>query len=534
MTELLSGGVRRVRPRSPEPDRPRWMRRFTVKESLKIVWGDWRLGASVASLLAAAYGLLNGWLIPRGPLTTFAALSSIGASAVVGATAALVMRSRWAMLLAPAVFVGMFELTRVSSVGPTVDAIHLGSTYGILAFAVGRGFHGVLAIFPMAVAAAFGAGVGRLARSGATARSASKFAMYGRRGVAIVAASCVLLLGLAVARPAGTNPIRDANGKRVAGSIAELTRVNIGGHQLSMMIRGTSSKSPILLFLAGGPGGSELGAMRKHLKGLERDFLVVTWDQRGTGKSYDQLEPVKTLTFDNAMRDTTEVTNYLRGRFGQDKIYLAGQSYGTFLGVRAVQQHPELYAAYIGVGQMVSAVATDRIYFDDTLAWARKNGRSALVTTLTKIGPPPYAKALNYESVLSNEQEVYPYDHRQNSEGAGGFSENIFVREYSLVQQVHNLAGFLDVFSIVYPQIQNIDFRTDAPKLNVPVYLVQGGHETRGRVEPLDQWLAKLDAPVKRRVIFESSGHRSMFEQPDQFIEFMTKTVLVDTAKRPS
>src|SRR5215207_8873019 len=46
---------------------------------------------------------------------------------------------------------------------------------------------------------------------------------------------------------------------------AELTRVEIGGHDLAMMIRGHSSDNPVLLFLAGGPGGTELGAMRRHL-----------------------------------------------------------------------------------------------------------------------------------------------------------------------------------------------------------------------------------------------------------------------------
>lgn len=223
---------------SREPGRRQPVRWLGDHETLVPGRGDWRIGVGVTSLLAGTYGAIAGWLIPRGPLTTFAALASIVASLVVGGTAGLVMRSRWAMLLAPAVFVVLFELTRMGSVGPTVDAIHLGSTYGILAFAVGRGFHGVLAIFPMVVATAFGAGAGRrLGRPGGSARRGSTAGLYARRGVAIAAAGGIVLLGLAVVRPAGTNPIRDANGRRAAGGIAELTRVKIGGHQLSMMIR---------------------------------------------------------------------------------------------------------------------------------------------------------------------------------------------------------------------------------------------------------------------------------------------------------
>jgi len=295
------------------------------------------------------------------------------------------------------------------------------------------------------------------------------------------------------------------------------------------MIRVNSSDSPVLLFLAGGPGGTELGAMRRHLEALEQDFLVVTWDQRGTGKSYDQLDPTSTLTLDSAVSDTVEVTNYLRDRFGKDKVYLVGQSWGSTLGVLAVQQHPELYQAFVGVGQMVSQRETDRIFYRDTLAWARKTGKNDVVATLTDIGPPPYATILPYESALSYEHDVYPYDHSPNSEGEGGFSENFIVEEYTVLEQIHNLGAMMDTFSVLYPQLQRIDFREDATRLDVPVYLVQGRHEARGRAVLANEWFEQLEAPSKTMIVLDTSGHRPLFEQPEQFNEVMTDTVLAET-----
>ncbi len=96
-------------------------------------------------------------------------------------------------------------------------------------------------------------------------------------------------------------------------------------------------------------------------------------------------------------------------------------------------------------------------------------------------GPPPYTDVLDCEAALSNEMEVHPYDHSANSEGAGQMSENLFVEEYTLLDQVHILRATLDAFSVLYPQLQDIDFRTQATSLEVPAYLAQGRHEAPGR-----------------------------------------------------
>ena len=100
-------------------------------------------------MAAGAYGLVAGWWTPRGPITTFEALAAIVISLLIGVFAGVVMRSRWAMLLAPVTFVAVFELARIGTVGPLVDGIRLGSPFGVLAFALGRGLHGVLALVPM-------------------------------------------------------------------------------------------------------------------------------------------------------------------------------------------------------------------------------------------------------------------------------------------------------------------------------------------------------------------------------------------------
>lgn len=479
----------------------------------------------------AVYGVLAGVWTPRGPHTTFEVLTAMGLALVVGLVVGWALRSRWAMLLGPVVFMGVFELTRVGASGPTVDGIHLGSELGFVAFLTGRGIHGLLTLLPMLLGAAIGAGAARRTRE-ERPRSRSGFqnvTLWLRRSVAIATGLALVVLAVMVARPATTDPIVTADGRPVAGSVAELTEVEIGGHDLALMIRGRSVDNPVLLFLAGGPGGSELGAMRRHSQALESDFVVATLDQRGTGKSYDELDPTSTLTLDNAVAGAIETADYLRERFGQDKIYLVGQSWGTILGVLAAQERPDLFHAFVGAGQMVSPAATDNVYYRDTLAWARETGDSDLAEQLTRNGPPPYTDTRLYDPVLSSEQEVYPYDRTGNSEGAGQMGENIFVEEYTFMEKAHVFAGVLEVFSVLYPQIQGIDFREQATRLEVPVYLAQGAHETPGRAEPAVEWFEMLDAPSKELVVFDTSGHRPLWEQPEEFYDLMTEQVLAET-----
>jgi len=508
------------------PPTPPAVRDSKLSAAWRNPWA-WRATALAVPAVAAPPLALA---MPRGPITNGEALTTMVVGLLVGLIAGFAMRSRWAMLVSPFTFVAVFELARLGTDGATVDGIHL-STYGFMAVAVGRGIHGLLALLPMVLGSALGAALARRSTAGHSARHGwARAGLYVRRSVVALIGVGLVALAVGIAGPASTDPIFGPDGEPLPGSIAELTNVEIGGHDLAMMIRGNSTDNPVLLFLAGGPGGSELGAMRRHLEALEQDFVVVTWDQRGTGKSYGDIDPTSTLTFDSAVSDTIEVTNYLRDRFETEKIYLVGQSWGTILGVRAVQQHPELYQAFVGTGQMVSPRETDRIFYRDTLAWARDNGRDDVVATLTDIGPPPYQSIFDYEPLLAYEKDVYPYDRGQNSEGEGQMGENLFVEEYTLLEQIHIFAGVFDTFSVLYPQIQQIDFRDGATRLDVPVYLVQGRHEARGRSTLANEWFAQLRAPAKKIIVLETSGHRPLFEQPGQFRDVMTETVLAESS----
>lgn len=499
----------------------------------QVFWADWRLGVAVTLAIAAAVGLATALVMPRGPDTSAQALGLLINGLGIGVVIGLVTRSRWAMPLAPAATLAAFELGRRSTDGPLVDGVRLDYAFGVVALILGRGFFVLVALVPMALGVAYGAGIARRLGS-PSRRPGHRIGFWVRRLGGGLTTAGVISLAVMIAWPASSPPVLGADGEEIPGSVNELTSVSIGGHEQWIQMRGASPDKPVLLWLAGGPGQSDLAYTRVLFADLKRDFIVVDWDQRGTGKSHSALDPTSTLTLDQAVADTVELTNYLRERFDERKIYLAGESWGTTLGVLAVQRNPELYFAWIGSGQMVSERETDLRTYRDLLALARRSDDRALVDELEALGEPPYDDMLAYTLLQEHYDDLIPeytapQAYRDLGNGSGIGPMGILGSEYTLVDKVNVLAGLMDTFAVMYPQLQEIDFRQDVPRLDVPVYLMQGRHEMPSRDGIAREWFAQVQAPHKGLFTIENAGHSAAYEGYAEFHRIMVEVVLPAT-----
>ena len=283
------------------------------------------LSAAVTTLLVALAAVLVGLAMPRGPVTDAQALTLLPLALALGLTAGYLTPTRWILLAAPALFTAVFELVRWQHSGPTVDLPHLDTTYGVLAFLLGRGVFAVLALVPIAVGANLGVG---LARRRAPRRAGGRVRRAVGWGVTGAAVAGLAALALLLLRPASTPPIVGADGRAVPGSIATLEPVGLGGRRLWINVRAADPDNPVLLYLAGGPGQSDLAvlprAARRSRAGLRRRSASTS---AATGKSYPALEPTATFTLDGAIQDVVDLTDNLRARFGEERIYLLGESW---------------------------------------------------------------------------------------------------------------------------------------------------------------------------------------------------------------
>jgi proline iminopeptidase len=490
-----------------------------------------RLAVAVALGIAVAAGILTSFVAPRGPTTAANALFVMAVGLLLGIAGGALVRSRWSLVALSVLYVVGIEAGRLNVVGPSLD-LRLDNPYGIIAIVLTRGVHGLLVLPPLA----FGFLVGlAAARRLAWSPSASRRRLpIGSALVGVIAAALAVL----VAWPASTPPVLGRDGRPARGGIAEMATVRLGGADQTVLIRAADPDKPVLLYLSGGPGQSDLAFARVLLEPLTADFVVVVWDQRGSGRSYEALDPTSALTLEQAVADAVELSEYLRSRFSEQKVYLLGESWGTTLGALAVQDRPDLFHAYIGSGQMVSQRVTDQIIWRDLLAYADRTGNGDLYDQILTLGEPPYRDTPWANSVVMG---YYPlietpytppaaYVARGNASGVGPYG--VLASEYSFIDKVNVIRGLVDMFSLMYPQLQGIDFRTDVTTLEVPVYVLDGAHELAARRGLAHEWFDGLTAPHKELITYEDAGHSVVFEEVDAFHRLMTEAIVPATYDR--
>ncbi len=334
---------------------------------------------------------------------------------------------------------------------------------------------------------------------------------------------------------AHTPAILGADGKPLPGSIASLEKVKLGGVDQWLIIRGHDVNKPVLLFLSGGPGASEAARVLRFNRELEKHFVVVIWEQRGCGKSYPSINPKSGLTVDQYVADLIELTDMLRARFDEQKIYLVGHSWGTIIGLLAAQQRPDLFHAYIGTAQMVDVLETDQMIYDLMLEHARQTGDMAFAQTLEKQGPPPYLgqnPIQPYATLFGREYQAFEVPHiKDETYRREGDAILLMLKqpEYGWLDRIYYLLGLMNTFNVVYPQLQEMDFRVDAARLDLPVYIVLGRHDMNNPSPLPEEYFHLLEAPKKELIFFEDSGHGMLWQETDKFHRLMVETVLPET-----
>jgi pimeloyl-ACP methyl ester carboxylesterase len=324
----------------------------------------------------------------------------------------------------------------------------------------------------------------------------------------------IILIGslatLVVLRPAYTPAIAGAD------AIAELDRIELGGVRQSILIRGRSTSNPILLFLHGGPGMPMMYLAYRFQRPLEDKFIVVQWDRRGAGKSYDPKIPISAMRVSQEMSDTRELVIYLRKRFHQQHVYLVAHSYGTYLGMLVVQRDPKLFTAYVGIGQLACSSDQTRTFQD---AWLRREAAAAHNREALE--------QLSGNAPLDRERWLFEFG--GEVQGMKSFIPLVMIGlrapEYSFSDAMNVRKGV--AFTHKYLRFDVISDKAGlmsaVPAVDVPVYFFTGRYDETDPHECTEKYFMRIKAPRKGLVWFDHSAHFPFLEENQKFVSELKK-----------
>jgi len=305
-------------------------------------------------------------------------------------------------------------------------------------------------------------------------------------------------------------------------SLSELRKIAVNGAELAVMIRGHDRNNPAVLFVHGGPCCSEIPYVRKYQKQLEQNFTIIHYDQRGSGKSYDFGKDYSSVTAATHVNDLIALSEYIKGYLGKEQLLLVGHSYGTYIATMAAAQRPDLYRAYIGIGQMADTRESETITLKKCITAAEQSKNKKDTEAL---------KAL--ESAVSKGEAILPrtYVHkygfaaRKLSEAADYRKGFLFGPEYNLMDIVRFHIASAKYQLPLALETLNHPLSEVVTELNLPVWFVMGKYDGMTAPEAAEHYLRRLGGTGTREfVLSEESAHYPHFEEKDRFYRWMKAT----------
>lgn len=312
-------------------------------------------------------------------------------------------------------------------------------------------------------------------------------------------------------------------------AVKEYNRIVLNDVEHGIFIKSNNVKNPVLLVLHGGPGFSDFYFWQTHNKDLEQRYTVATYDQRGTGLSYNDGIPPESMTFDQLEKDALSLIQLLRERFKKDKIYLIGYSAGTITGINLVKNHPSLFYAYVGVGQVTNLYLNEKISMSYSIQQAKLQKDSTALAQLQELKK-------HYPSNIKNELQDLYLSRKWLRHFHGDFCKGTSVGKLykdidTFAKQHYNdsliAKGQTFTMEALWDEVMKVDLFKTAKEVEIPVYFIAGRCDYNAPSTLAFKYYKKLKAPFKRFIWFENSGHYAPFVEPDKFNRILLDEVLL-------
>lgn len=293
--------------------------------------------------------------------------------------------------------------------------------------------------------------------------------------------------------------------------------VRINGIEHYLLHYKIKKEAPVLLFIHGGPGQSEV-MMAYILEEYEcRNYNIVYYDQRGAGKTYlkNKKERPDTQLLKN---DLLEIVLYLKKLYRKEKIGIIGHSWGSVLGSIFALEHPEHTLCYIGCGQVVNLIENERTGFEKLKAAIEASGSKSDRRKLMKIGAYPVEGSFD----MKNYRKMGQVRKLQGKYHLAVDMDKGMIKMFlhSPVTGIADILPFLTGMIVnkkVMGELMSFDLRNKGTEYQVPVYYVLGENDQQTPVEIGTSYFEEITVPDKKLYLIKNAGHLTMIDNMDDY-----------------
>jgi pimeloyl-ACP methyl ester carboxylesterase len=250
-------------------------------------------------------------------------------------------------------------------------------------------------------------------------------------------------------------------------------------------------------------------------------FTVVQWDQRGGGKTFTaaKRKPDSSMTIDEVQSDAEQLIDLLLRKYGKRKLFLLGHSWGSILGVRIAQHHPEWLYAYIGVGQVVNTRRNEEVGYQMTLAAAEAIKNETAIRDLKRIAPYPNADGSvpPWKTLIERKWDVALGGMLYGQASDDESQRCELSPQYDAYDCGSRQMGESTTPAILWPQLASVSF-DEVSLFKCPVFIFAGSHDMT-TPEPLQlDFYNRIEAPEKKYFKIEKASHYVFNEAPGEML----------------
>jgi len=272
-----------------------------------------------------------------------------------------------------------------------------------------------------------------------------------------------------------------------------------------------SKDSPLILFLHGGPGSSRMKQAEVFSNILQKHFMVVQWDQRGAGRTNALNKSSVPMTLDLMENDTYELIKILLKKFNLKKLYLVGESWGTVLGFKMAEKHPELLNAYLAFSPVIYQTKSEQILLEKLKLDAKAKSNVTAQEELNKVKIP----FTSYEDMYYSRKWMFSYDGQPFAE-----------KDLPLLKQF--MEDWSKTWMTTWNEVMKHNLLVELPKINCPVYFFLGEKDLQTNFGIASNYYEILKAPKKNIYTFKNAGHSVLTEEAEQVQNTIIDEILKD------